>query len=151
MGSMSRNKGKRAEREVIGLLNAICVEVYSAHKLDPPLLQRNLQQSDGGGFDITGLEWLALEVKHAELLRLPEWWKQTLAQCGREQLPVLIYRQNRTPWRVRMFVHMHTGNELRCLPATVDMVEFLDWFRRRLNWQLSQLGERLNVYKSIGR
>lgn len=101
-GKMSRNKGKRGEREIIALLQPVVSEVYTAHGLEPPVLKRNTMQSDGGGFDIHGLEWCALEVKRQETLCLPAWWRQTLRQAGPGTLPVLAYRQSREPWRVRV-------------------------------------------------
>src|SRR5438045_4158293 len=76
-GLMSRNKGKRAERQVIDLLQPIVDHCYKEAGLKPLLLQRNTVQSDQGGFDIIGLEWLALEVKHQEILNVDAWWQQT--------------------------------------------------------------------------
>lgn len=68
----------------------------------PPLtVERNLQQSRAGGYDLIGVDWLALEVKRHENLQVSQWWKQTLRQTGEGQVPMLMYRQNRTPWKFR--------------------------------------------------
>ena len=82
MGSMARSKGQRGEREIVALLQAVVNEVYTAYNrkvistteselvqyrtLEVPLLQRNTIQSDRGGYDIVGLDWLAPEVKVPE-------------------------------------------------------------------------------------
>lgn len=107
-GRMSRNKGKRGEREVIALLQPVVTKAYKRKgypESEIPRLQRNTMQSDGGGFDIHGLEWLALEVKYQETLCLPAWWRQTCRQAkvSSRLTPVLAYRRSREPWRFRMF------------------------------------------------
>lgn len=80
-GNMSRNKGQRGEREVVKLLQPIINRVYGSRAVEPPQLERNLMQSHKGGFDIVGLEWMALEVKYQESANLNGWWKQTLDQA----------------------------------------------------------------------
>lgn len=109
-GTTSQNKGKRGEREVVKLLQPVVNAAYEQAKEngygevagEAPVLQRNTLQSDRGGFDIVGLQWLALEVKFQESLSIGTWWKQCLRQAGAGQEPVLMYRQSRKPWRVRM-------------------------------------------------
>lgn len=85
-GAMSRNKGQRGEREVIKLLQPTVTRCYMEKGLDVPSLERNLMQSRAGGFDIVGLEWMALEVKRQEVLNVNLWWKQTCAQAGTDLL-----------------------------------------------------------------
>lgn len=101
-GASSMNKGKRGEREINTILNPVVNRVYSDRGLEPPILQRNTMQSHMGGYDIVGLDWLAIEVKFQETLHLPQWWKQTIEQAADGQTPVLFYRQSRKKWRVRM-------------------------------------------------
>lgn len=137
-GLMSRNKGKQGEREVIGILQPIVSQVYEAMGVDAPRLQRNLLQSDGGGFDILGLDWMALEVKFHKTLSVGAWWRQTLAQCGHRQTPVLFYRQNKVEWKVRCFVTMQAGGTWLTMPATMEVQEWLRWFRARLVEEVSQ-------------
>lgn len=137
-GLMSRNKGKRGEREVIELLQPIVNAVYARAGMEVPKLQRNTLQSDGGGFDIAGLEWLALEVKFQETLSVNQWWAQTLEQANGTQCPVLIYRQSRQPWRVKMFVEATACGVRYRLPATLELDEFLGWFQLRLTEELTR-------------
>lgn len=138
-GKMSRDKGKRAERQVIELLQPVVNEVFQTCGKEPPVLKRNTLQSDGGGSDIAGLPWLAIEVKHHETLNVSAWWAQTLRQCSATQDPVLIYRSNRTTWRVRMFGWC---GEFTCgHRAAVDIhaEDFLRWFRNRLVQRLEEV------------
>jgi hypothetical protein len=91
----SRDKGKSAEREVIGLLQEMIPKLK---------LERNLDQTRDGGYDIKGLDGWAPEVKryakidHADVER---FWKQAVEQsssCLRK--PVLFMRADREPWVV---------------------------------------------------
>lgn len=102
MGKMARDKGARGEREVIDLLQPIVDTAYRAAGLEPPQLKRtSSMQADGGGCDVHGIDWLALEVKRCETLSLDAWWRQCLQQTKPGQMPVLVYRQNGRQWRVR--------------------------------------------------
>lgn len=143
-GLMSRNKGKRGEREVIKLMEPVLRGVYEdAGLLDElPKLQRNTLQSDGGGFDIVGLEWLALEVKYQEQFNLSGWWKQCAAQCGRGQEPVLIYRKNNVKWRVRMFGLLPAGNKRIRTICDITGDAWLVWLRERVIAELETRGLR---------
>lgn len=137
-GLMSRNKGKRGERQIVELLQPVVIDIYELHQLEPPQLKRNTLQSDGGGSDIAGLPWLAAEVKYHETFCIPQWWRQTLEQAGSDREPVLFYRRNKVPWAVKMY-GMLGGAGLGCtVPVTVDMQSFLAWFRLRLNQELSE-------------
>jgi len=127
------NKGKSGEREVVKLLQPVIDEVYTAKLLEPPRLQRNTLQSDSGGYDIVGLAWLALEVKRCETLNLNAWWKQTERQCGKDQTPVLMYRQSRKPWRCRILAK---SGEVDVL-ADISIEDFLIYFKDRLERELA--------------
>lgn len=107
-GKFSKNKGANAEREAAALIVSWLEPVYSGAGLEPPTLSRNLEQVRSGGYDLVGLDWLALEVKRHENLQIESWWKQTVAQAGPGQLPVLMFRQNRSPWRFKAVLHHYT-------------------------------------------
>lgn len=139
-GRMSREKGKKGEREVIGILQPIVSDVYSAlgfSEEETPRLQRNTLQSDGGGFDVVGLHWMALEVKLVEQQNVEAWWRQTLAQCGQRQTPVLFYRRNKVEWKVRCLVTMQAGGVWLTAPATLAVPDWLRWFRAKLIEEVS--------------
>ncbi len=102
-GRGSKNKGANAEREVAKLFQPIMDKVYKEFGMMAPEMKRNLEQTRGGGYDLVGLDWLALEVKRCETLQLNKWWEQTLRQATVHQEPVLIYRQNNQKWKIVMF------------------------------------------------
>ncbi|NBW12661.1 MAG: hypothetical protein EBR82_32020 [Caulobacteraceae bacterium] len=87
MGKMQRNKGARGERELFALLS-------DGLGLN---ITRNLVQTRSGGADTMDIPGFAIEVKRQEVLKMSEWWTQTLSQAG-DKIPVLAYRQSRKPW-----------------------------------------------------
>lgn len=90
-GKSIREKGKEGEREAAKLLAEILGEGVE--------IKRNLMaQARDGGTDLTGLKFLAVEVKRQETLSLPAWWRQTCQQAPAGRIPMLMFRRNRTPW-----------------------------------------------------
>lgn len=97
-----------------------------------PVLQRNTLQSDRGGFDIVGLETLAIEVKNCQTFQLEKWWKQAEKQTKRGQIAVLIYKKNHVPFRVRMHGGVgFTEAWITCV-CDISIEDFLKWFREHL-------------------
>ena len=147
---MSRNKGKRGEREIVDMLQPVVNEIYLAHGKLPVYLKRNSLQTDCGGEDIAGLDWLALEVKYQETTNLTAWWAQTLKQAGSSKEPVLIYRKNRMPWMAKLKLRTIVeggilggtvdccGHALVAIESIIGIDDFLRWFRFRLNAVLQQ-------------
>lgn len=133
--SFARDKGQRAERAAVALLQPIVDKVYALAEVpeaDWPKLIRNLQQTQSGGFDIAGLEWLALEIKHQENLNIPGWWRQTLQQAGTTRVPVLMYKRNNVAWRVMMFGYLPARDlSVKC-PVDIALPDFLAYFENRL-------------------
>lgn len=139
-GTMSRNKGKRGEREIVNMLQPIVDKVYQEFDREVPRLQRNTLQSDGGGFDIVGLEWLALEVKFQESFNLNAWWAQTSGQANVTQTPVLIYRRSRVAWRVRMMGYLPAGERKVRTLVDIELDAWLVWFETQLRGTLANMG-----------
>lgn len=146
MAAMSRNKGQRAEREIVKLLQPVVIAVWNelGREGAAPALERNLMQSHKGGHDLIGLDWLALEVKHQEQFVLSSWWRQAKTQAEEAEAkihrpvePVLFYRRNNIPWRVVMFGYLDAGSagRVRC-PVDITPDAFLAWFRLRLAQEL---------------
>lgn len=131
-GKSSLDKGKRAEREIVKLLQPVVTKVYLAAGKEPISLERNLMQSHKGGYDIEGLDWLAPEVKHHETLQVNSWWQQTVRQAGVDRVPVLFYRQSRRPWLVRIRVNLKLAKSVITMPGEISMEAFIIWFERRL-------------------
>lgn len=62
-------------------------------------LSRNLAQTREGGADCIDLPGWAIEVKGCERF-LSAWFDQAKRQAGDDQMPVVMWRQSRKPWRV---------------------------------------------------
>ena len=143
----SRSKGARAERQIVKIFQEVIDSVYDQHShIQNPVIERNLQQFISGGFDLTGLDWLAVEIKHCETFQLKKWWEQCTEQAQRKEnspIPVLIYKKNRVPWRVRMMganVHRyeHEKGRLSWRPCLMDISidDFKLWLKDEINHRL---------------
>lgn len=98
MGNMARMKGQRGELEVVKLLQPTVTSCYMMKGLEVPQLARNLSQTRDGGFDIAGLEWMALEVKRQETLNVKAWWEQTCRQAGTDEFGMPLKGQENKSW-----------------------------------------------------
>jgi len=143
MSSMAKTKGANGEREVIALLQPVVNKVYTEFGIEPPRLLRNLEQFRFSGFDLIGIEWVAIEVKRQETLNVNTWWEQTKKSAGQTKEPILIYRQNQRKWNVVMFGYLPAGDrKVRCR-VEVNQVSFLVWFETRLREELKNADRRL--------
>lgn len=112
MSKSQRRKGSQGELE-------LCSEIRD---LLGVRLVRNLDQVRQGGFDLVLADpeaesgtvaavfnRLAIEVKRhavATPATIADWWSQAAAQAATlGLLPVLAYRADRRPWRVRLPLH----------------------------------------------
>jgi hypothetical protein len=137
-GARSRNKGARGEREVIRMLQPIVDTVCDDCGVGRIVLQRNLLQAHSGGHDLFGLEWLSLEVKRQERENVGKWWRQTLRQAQSWQTPVLIYRSNYQPWKVRMVARVRVGRKHIRMPVDISLKAFLLYFRERMKVEVAR-------------
>ena len=141
----AKSKGQRGEREVIQILQPIIDKVFEdADELNAdniPALQRNVDQVRGGGYDIVGIDFLALEVKCVETLALDKWFEQTKSQAGKDQHPVLLYKQKRKGWRVVMFGFIPCGNKKIRTNVNIEMSAFIVWFETMLKQSLGLITE----------
>lgn len=95
MGAMQRRKGATAEREVVNLAKD---KGFDAKRTAP-------MQARGGGEDsdvALSVEGVYIEVKRAEKLRMSEWSRKAEADAGATQIPAVVYRMSREPWRVSL-------------------------------------------------
>ena len=96
MSKASVRKGKDGERELSSLIRRELQDKFGII-VD---IQRKIEQTRDGGFDLEGIPFMAIEVKRCEKLCIESWWKQTLRQASdARRLPVLAYRQSRKQWR----------------------------------------------------
>lgn len=89
---MSREKGKRFEREVAGFLRD--------HGYDC----RRGQQYNGadGSADVIGLPGIHIEAKHHEQMRLYDWMDQAKREAIAGELPAVFHRKNHCEMLVTM-------------------------------------------------
>jgi len=92
----SKQKGNRAEREIIDVLLAVLGRDRT------PQDRRNYQFTNYGGTDnadvnIKGLEALHIEVKNTKNYSFPAFRKQVEADCPRHKVPVIAYRVQGEP------------------------------------------------------
>lgn len=136
MSSLSIQKGKRAEREIASKLNAI---LEAELGVGAAALKRNLAQSQAGGFDLTGLDWIAIEIKHHKTVAINSWWQQTLRQAVNGREPVLIWKKHGGKWNVRMKGCLPiSGEELLPCVVDIDWETFELWFARRARFELQK-------------
>ena len=90
MGRMSREKGKRGEREIAKILRD--------HGYDA----RRGEQYCGaaGDADVIGLPGIHIEVKRVEQLRLYDALAQAKADARMGELPIVVHRKNDCEWVV---------------------------------------------------
>lgn len=153
MGINVRQKGASGEREVAKMLNDIITSVMTAMAFPPDQIeaaakcvQRNQNQTAVGGCDLSNVFGMAVEVKRQENLSVPAWWRQCVASAERNnELPVLIYRQNRKPWRVRTYAWLalpgsepSSYNRQAMIVAEFDEDTFKSWFRSWVQGRLEQ-------------
>lgn len=140
------NKGKNGEREVVNLLQPYVTRVYAGLGMEAPDLLRNQMQTAVGGYDIVGLPWLALEVKRQEQLSLNAWWAQVTKAAKPEQVPVVIFRQNRQKWQALMPAWLHTGGQGHMqIRAQCTLEDFLHWFEQRVLYEAKKESESLQT------
>jgi len=92
MTQMSRNKGKRGEREAAAILN----DLFGCSA-------RRSQQYCGqaGDADLaTDLEGVHFEVKRVERFQLHAALRQACEDAGADDIPVVLHKSNRNPWVV---------------------------------------------------
>lgn len=144
-----RQKGAEGERQVYKMLNDIIVEVMRAANYPDDeiakaqnMVQRNQNQSAVGGNDLTNTFGMSIEVKRQEQLSIGTWWAQCVAAADRnKELPVLIFKQNRKPWRIRTYGFMHipakdgTWGSQQAI-VEIDEATFKNWFRAWVSGKL---------------
>ena len=90
MGSMSRSKGKRGERELAAELRRLFgVEA-----------RRGVQYHGGSDSPdvVVDLPGIHVEVKRTERLSLYPAMRQAAVDAGADKVPVVCHRQNREEW-----------------------------------------------------
>jgi len=135
----AKEKGKRGEREVVGILQEIVNAEHLRWGIPPVEISRNLNQFQREGrFDIFGVPWAAIEVKFCETKTLGSWWRQCLEACEDNQEPILFYRSSHEPWRVRMLGELRGEEISHCGPVDIDLEFFKRYFQGRVYEELKK-------------
>ena len=117
----ARNKGANGEREAAKWLqDNFNLEV---------LPERNLEQVRKGGFDLVGFAPFAFEVKRCQVLAKRDWWLQVVNSCEPSDIPVVMFRQNRQPWRF-LISAKHVGLQTGFIQ--LESREFIMWGNTQL-------------------
>jgi hypothetical protein len=106
-------------------------------------IQRNQNQTAVGGNDLSHTFGISFEVKRQEALSINTWWNQCVASAApNKELPVLVFRQNGTKWRVITFGFLWLpgidGSEFGNMKARLEMdwdtfqLWFYTWVLRKL-------------------
>ena len=93
MGKMSREKGKRFEREVAALFKDYG---YDAHRT------AQVMGKTGQAADVEGVPGIHIEAKHCERMTLYDWVAQAVRDTKDDNKPVVIHRANNKPVLVTM-------------------------------------------------
>ncbi|SFV90172.1 hypothetical protein MNB_SV-4-1288 [hydrothermal vent metagenome] len=116
MGAMQRNKGRRAEQLIVNRLKE--------HGFDRAA--RNLSQTRDSGYDITGLEPFAIEIKDHKKLNVSQWWQQTTDNAAGDLIPCLIYHiPNTSRWMVQLPMSVINSELCSNRTVTVDFEDFI--------------------------
>lgn len=91
-GKMSREKGKRGEREAAELLRK------AGFKGARRTQQYCGRDADGTASDVIGIPGYHIEVKRTEQARLYDWMAQAERDRRPEEIPVILHRQNGKSW-----------------------------------------------------
>jgi len=89
-GRASRDKGARAEREIVHLIHdELGVEC-----------RRGMQSRSGDDeADVIGLPGWHFEVKRCEQLAINKWLAQAESDAHDDEVPVVLFRRSNQPWR----------------------------------------------------
>lgn len=92
MGKMSREKGKRAERELARILKDYGYDT-----------RRGVQYNGSdGSADVVGLPGIHIESKHVERLNIYDAMAQAISDAREGEIPAVFHRKNNDYWKVTM-------------------------------------------------
>ena len=141
MASKSKSKGMRGEYEVAALMQEVKNRV--AEELGKMAyctrIERNLEQTRGGGYDLVGCFNFAMEVKFQEQFHFNDWWHQAVTQTPKHMTPVLIYRKANVKWRIRMMTFIEVNNKRISVLSDIDLPSFLVIFEHHCRQEFALL------------
>lgn len=141
----AKNKGAKGEAEILIKMQQIVAIAYNQKAIPIPSLIRGRH-----GTDIKGLNWISPEVKRHEPTagyqavtqqQIAGWWDQCKSQAGPGAEPVLLYRANYQPWRVRMFGYIAVGPQGGRIRTVVEIGidAFWIWFEQMVKTSIAHI------------
>ena len=97
LGRYSKNKGKRAERELAHIFQE--AGLVDAHRT------AQFMGKTGQAGDIEGVPFIHVEAKNVEKLNLRNAMAQSendAEACGKGEIPIVCHKKSRVPWLVTM-------------------------------------------------
>ena len=97
LGRYSKNKGKRAERELAHIFQE--AGLVDAHRT------AQFMGKTGQAGDIEGVPFIHVEAKNVEKLNLRNAMAQSeedTEACGKGEIPIVCHKKSRVPWLVTM-------------------------------------------------
>lgn len=140
-GRSSSAKGANGEREVLGQFRA-CMRDVEAQLVDAghvfvarsEFATRKRIERGTSSRDIGNIPIISIEVKRNENLNIKGAWEQCVRQADGGLLPVLVYRYNREPWRVRTWAALTsydgTGTAVKYAVGEFSLIDFLDYYAK---------------------
>lgn len=87
MGKLSREKGKRFERQLAG--------IFREYGYSDARRTAQYCGNTGDASDVIGLPGIHVEAKHVEQMRLYEWMEQAVRDsAGTGEMPVVFHKKN---------------------------------------------------------
>lgn len=90
MSKMQRDKGANAEREIVHILE------------EHGFPARRGQVFNGEPDVICPSLPFHLEIKRQETYKISDWWKQSESAAGDSEIPTVIFRKSREPWKIML-------------------------------------------------
>lgn len=148
-GRASSRKGAQGERDVLNSFRDAMREVEAALVAEgvpfvarSDFATRKRLERGTSSRDIGNVPIISIEVKRNEKLNVNAAWEQAMRQADGGLLPVLVYRYNREPWRVRTWGALTsydgTGTVVSYAVSEVSLVDFLSYFAKLYRQFLSE-------------
>lgn len=140
-GKHASAKGAQGERDVLNAFRDIMRDVEDELKekglvfvARSDFATRKRLERGTSNRDIGNIPIISIEVKRNEKLNVKGAWEQAVRQADGGLLPVLVYRYNREPWRVRTWgalTHYDgSGAVVHYAVSEVSLVDFLAYFAK---------------------
>lgn len=140
-GKHASAKGAQGERDVLNAFRDIMRNVEDELKdqghtfvARSDFATRKRLERGTSNRDIGNIPIISIEVKRNENLNVKAAWEQSVRQADGGLLPVLVYRYNREPWRVRTWAALThydgSGRVVHYAVSEVALVDFLPYFAK---------------------